>query len=225
MFTSILNETTGTLSITNALICTLVSVALGAVIAVVYKLQGGKTTKNLTISLVILPAIVQLVIMMVNGNLGVGVAVLGAFSLVRFRSVPGSSREICFIFFAMAVGLATGMGHLTFAAATTVVIGIVLFVLSRLPIGKAEAAEKLLRINIPEDLDYTGCFDDVFGKYTKKCELEKVRTTNLGTMYELSYKIMLTDITKEKAMIDEIRCRNGNLPIICGKVPVTNEEI
>lgn len=224
MFTSILSSVEGSLTIQNALLCTLVSLVLGVVIALVYMYQGGYT-KSFVMTLVLLPPLVQLVIMMVNGNLGTSVAVLGTFSLVRFRSVPGSSKEIVSIFFAMAVGLATGTGFITFAAMMTVIIGLVLIVLGKTSFGESKYNEKDLRITIAESLDYTNIFDDIFEKYTKKCNLQRVKTTNLGSMYELEYHITLKEVEKEKEMIDEIRCRNGNLTIICGRRQGVPEEL
>ena len=168
-------------------------------------------------TLVLLPVIVQIVIMLVNGNLGVGVSVMGAFSLVRFRSIPGTGKEIAYIFFAMSIGLATGTGFVGVAIGITLVIGLVMIVLNAV-LGSSEEYRKArrLRIIIPEDLDFTGVFDDLFEKYTTRCELERVKTTNMGSLFELTYGIVLKDISKEKEFIDEIRCRNGNLTIICG---------
>lgn len=177
MFTSTLNGIEGTLTIQSALLCTIVSLVLGIFIAVIYMLQGTYT-KNFVVTLAILPVLVQLVIMLVNGNVGTSVAVLGTFSLIRFRSVPGSSREIVSIF-----------------------------------------------CSIAENLDYTGIFEDIFQKYTSKCSLQRVKTTNLGSMYELDYHIPLKDASQEKEMIDAIRCRNGNLTIICGRRSSIQEEL
>lgn len=225
MFTSILNQTATTFMTTQQmLLCTGVSVGLGLLIAFAYWL-GGRVSKPLAISLIVLPAIVQTVIMMVNGNVGAGVAVMGAFNLVRFRSVPGSAREISFIFLSMAVGLATGMGYLTFAAVITVVVALILIVLGLLPAGMGKKEEKLLRVVMPEDLDYAGVFDDIFEKYTSSCSIDRVKTTNLGSMFEVSYIIQLKDAKKEKEMIDEIRCRNGNLTIICSRHFVPNDQL
>ena len=224
MFTSILSSVEGTLSIQNALLCTVVSLVLGFVIAAVYMSQGSYT-KNFVMTLVLLPMLVQLVIMLVNGNLGTSVAVLGTFGLVRFRSVPGTSKDIASIFFAMAVGLATGTGYLTFAAIMAVVVGIVFVVLGRTNFGESKDKEKDLRITIAEDLDYTEIFDEIFADYTSKCTLQKVKTTNLGSMYELDYHIVLKNTQREKEMIDAIRCRNGNLTIICGRRAVLQEEL
>jgi len=137
--------------------------------------------------------------------------------LVRFRSIPGSSKEIISVFFAMSIGLATGMGHLTFAIFCTVVIAIVFIVLSKSPFGEGESKDRDLKITIPENLEYADVFDDIFEKYTKKVRLHSVKTVNLGSMFELRYVITMKDLKEEKKMIDEIRCRNGNLTIMCGR--------
>ena len=208
----------------NGLLCTVVSVALGVLIAAIY-MQQGNYSKNFVVTLAMMPVLVQVVIMMVNGNVGTSVAVLGTFGLVRFRSVPGTSREIANIFFAMAVGLATGMGYLTFSVAMVVVIGGMFLLLGKTSFGERKYNEKDLRITIAEDLDYTDIFEDIFAEYTSKSSLEQVKTTNLGSMYELKYHITLKDAKKEKEMIDQLRCRNGNLTIICGKRSTLQEEL
>ena len=224
MFTSILSSVEGNLTMQNGLLCTVVSVVLGVLIAVIY-MQQGNYSKNFVVTLAMMPVLVQVVIMMVNGNVGTSVAVLGTFGLVRFRSVPGTSREIANIFFAMAVGLATGMGYLTFSVAMVVVIGGMFLLLGKTSFGERIYNEKDLRITIAEDLDYTDIFEDIFAEYTSKSSLEQVKTTNLGSMYELKYHITLKDAKKEKEMIDQLRCRNGNLTIICGKRSTLQEEL
>lgn len=224
MFSSILNDSAASLSYTDAIICIGVSIVLGVVIAATYMLSG-KYSKSFAITLVMLPAIVQVVIMMVNGNLGTGVAILGAFSLVRFRSVPGKGKDICAVFFAMAVGLAVGMGHIAFAVTITVILCIVYLVLSKTPFAEKHQGEKELKITIPEDLDYTDIFDDLFEKYTKEAKLESVKTTNLGSMYQITYCIILKNNSDEKKFIDELRCRNGNLNIACGRALGIKDEL
>jgi len=216
MFTSALSSLEGGLSIEIVLLCTGVSLLLGFVVAFIYTRQGSYT-KNFVMTLILLPPLVQMVIMLVSGNLGAGVAVMGTFGLVRFRSVPGSSKDIASIFFAMAIGLASGMGHLTFAALMTAVVGVVFLLLGKIPFGEPKFNEKHLKVMIAENLDYTDIFDDIFEEYTKECCLQRVKTTNLGSMYELEYHITLRDVGREKEMLDEIRCRNGNLTIICGR--------
>ncbi len=223
MFTSILNSATGTLSVADALICTVVSLVLGFIISLVYMSQGSRS-KNLAITLVLLPALVQMVIMLVNGNLGTGLAVMGAFGLVRFRSVAGTSKEICSIFFAMAVGLATGMGYITFAMIITLIIGAVMFLLMKFEFGEGKKEERKLKIVVPENLNYTEIFDDIFEKYATKVAIIKSKTINLGSLYEVTYQLELKDKTKEKEMIDELRCRNGNLTINCSRA-ATGEEL
>ena len=226
MLTSILDTGagTGTLQLGNVLICTGIALILGVIIALVY-MSDGKYTKNFTVSLVILPALIQAIIAMVNGNLGTSVAVLGAFSLVRFRSVPGNSKDISYIVFAMAIGLATGVGFVSFAVLMTVIIGIAFFLLFKTKFGEKQSPEKELKVTIPENIDYTTIFDNLFAKFTNKVSLERVKTTNLGSMYELHYMIALKEENKEKQLIDELRCRNGNLPIVCGRPKVTKEEL
>ncbi|MEG2642407.1 MAG: DUF4956 domain-containing protein, partial [Eubacterium sp.] len=151
------------------------------------------------------------------GNLGTSVAVLGTFSLVRFRSVPGSAREIASIFYAMAVGLAMGMGQVLFGIIMAIIVGAVILGLNFIPSSKGRSLEKRLTILIPENLDYTDIFEDIFNQYLKKTELQSVKTTNLGSMYELEYVVVLQSADIEKEMIDAIRCRNGNLTVICGR--------
>lgn len=208
------------LTLTNVLLCAGTALVLGFIIACVY-MASKNYSKNFVITLTLLPLLVGIVIMMVNGELGTSVAIVGAFSLVRFRSIPGTAREIAFIFFAMGIGLATGMGFLLFAALMTVIISVAYLLLDKLNFGVSKRICKQLRITIAEDLNYTEVFDDIFEKYTSYNELEKIRTTNMGSMFDLYYIIELKDASAEKEMIDEIRCRNGNLTIICGKVEKT----
>ncbi len=224
MFTSILSEGTNNLTVLEGGLCTFASLLLGLWISFIYARQGA-ATKNFKVTVALLPALVQLVIMMVNGNLGTGVAVLGTFSLVRFRSVPGSSKEILFIFFAMAVGLATGMGYLGFACFMTFVITLAFLIISHLTLTNHKPLEKDLRIMIPENLDYTEIFDDIFQRYVKQVELIRVKTINLGSMFEVYYQITMNDLKQEKAMIDEIRCRNGNLSVILAKRQANSDEL
>ena len=211
-----MSQTAASMSLQEAAICMAAALVLGLVIAGVYMLTGTYST-NFVISLVVLPVLVQGVIIMVNGNLGTSVAVLGAFGLVRFRSVPGSSRDIVSIFFAMAIGLAAGMGQIGYAAILTFIVSAVLLVLHFGRFGMGRGSDQQLKITIPENLDYSHVFDDVFHEFLNSHSLMKVKTTNLGTMYELTYMIRMKDPDRQKEMIDELRCRNGNLTIICGR--------
>lgn len=215
IFNSILEGTTG-LSFEQYLLCTVCSLVLGGIIAYAYAKQGCGS-RNFVVTLALLPAIIQMVIMLVNGNLGTGVAVMGAFSLVRFRSVPGNAKEICRIFLAMAVGLATGMGYLAAAAVFVLLIEAVNLGYQVSGFGESKKSERMLKITIPEGLDYTDVFDDLFAKYTTNAELLQVRTTNMGSLYKLDYHIILKNLKMEKELIDQLRCRNGNLEISSGR--------
>ncbi len=208
---------TGSITMETFLICTGVSLALGICSALLFMFRNSYT-KSFVLTLAVMPAIIQMVIMMVNGNVGAGVAVAGTFSLVRFRSAPGTAREITMLFLSVAVGIATGMGYVGLAALFFVIIALFSLVLTMTNFGSGRGAQKDLRITIPENLDYDGLFDDLFAKYTAGHELVTVRTTNMGTMFELQYKIDLKEGSVPKAFLDELRCRNGNLNIICGKV-------
>lgn len=172
-------------------------------------------TKSFVATLALLPAVVCVVIMMVNGNVGTGVAVAGAFSLVRFRSVPGSAKEIGAIFLAMGTGLVVGMGYFGYAFLCALLLGLVSALYSRLDFGtkKRNAMYKTLHITIPEDLDYTDVFAPILKKYASEWELIMVKTTNMGSLFRLTYDLKLKSPDKEKEMIDKLRCRNGNLEI------------
>lgn len=222
MFSSILNSNQGSLSVQAELICMATSLVLGMVIACTHMFTQ-KSSKNFIISLSILPLIVEVIITMVNGNLGTSVAIVGAFSLIRFRSIPGSSRELISVFLCMAVGLATAMGYITFALTFTIIAILALIILNKL--GKENNKTMYLKITIPEDLDYTESFKDLFEKYLKNIEFEKAKTVNMGSMYELVYKIELIDVEKQKEFIDDIRCRNGNLKVVLEKIPQESIEL
>lgn len=212
MLESILTSQTQ-LSIINLLICSATSLILGIVIALVH-MYKSKYTKNFIITLALLPILVQSVILMVNGNLGTSIAIVGAFSLVRFRSLPGTSKEILSVFFAMAIGLATGMGQIIFAIIITLLVSLTLILLTKLKFGIVNEKLKILKINIPDNLDYTEVFDDVFKKYLTEYTINKVKTVNLGSLFEITYTIILKKDINEKEFLDELRLRNSNLKII-----------
>ncbi len=208
------SDLTVVISITDFLLCLGFSLILGLVIALVY-MYRSRYTKSFVVTLALLPAVVCVVIMMVNGNVGTGVAVAGAFSLVRFRSVPGTAKEIATLFLAMGAGLIAGMGYLGFAAMFTLTMCLAFLLYNRLDFGakKNTALYKTFTITIPEDLNYSHVFDDIFSDYTNTCELVRVKTTNMGSMFRLTYNVTLKNADREKEMIDKLRCRNGNLEI------------
>ena len=214
------------ISVTDFLLCLGFSLVLGLVMAFAYMYRTRYTT-SFVITLALLPAVVCVVIMLVNGNVGTGVAVAGAFSLVRFRSVPGTAKEICTLFLAMGAGLIAGMGYLGFAVLFTLVMCVMFVLYNRLDFGSKKNSEtfKTFSIVIPEDLDYSGIFDDIFAEYTLSHDLLRIKSTNMGSMFKLTYNVMLRDVTREKEMIDKIRCRNGNLEITVSKQETIGTEL
>ena len=214
------------ISVTDFLLCLGCSLVLGLVMAFAY-MYRTRYTKSFVITLALLPAVVCVVIMLVNGNVGTGVAVAGAFSLVRFRSVPGTAKEICTLFLAMGAGLIAGMGYLGFAVLFTIVMCAVFVLYNCLDFGtkKNAATFKTFTITIPEDLDYSGVFDDIFTEFTRSHDLVRVKTTNMGSMFKLTYNVELADATREKELIDKLRCRNGNLEIAVSKQETVGTEL
>lgn len=212
------SSTQSVIDVSDFILCVAVSLIIGAFLSFVYTYKS-RYTQSFVITLCMLPAVVCVVIMMVNGNVGAGVAVAGAFSLVRFRSVPGTAKEIGTIFLAMGAGMVAGMGYLGYAVLFAVLLGGVMLGLNLAGFGLKKSADmdKMLRITIPEDLDYGSVFDDLFEKYTIKAEVESVKTTNMGSLFKLSYHIILKDQSKEKEFIDALRERNGNLEISIGR--------
>lgn len=204
------------------LMCCAASIVLGAVVAAIYMFRHNYS-KNFVVTLALLPLIVQMVITLVNGNLGAGIAVMGVFNLVRFRSIPGSAKDIGSVFLAMAIGLATGMGFIALAALFTVIVGIVnvAYVLS--PFGKPQEPAKVLRVTVPEDLEFDGMSDSVLGRYTTEHELTEVRTTNMGSLYQLEYRVRLAQAGTEKRLMDEVRCLNGNLKVSLSNAQLAKE--
>ena len=185
---------------------------LGAVIAWAAGFKS-RQSKGFLLAVMLLPVIVQMVIMLVSDSVGAGIAVMGAFSLVRFRSAPGSAKEIVSIFLAMATGLATAKGYLGLAALFVIVICAIMVISNFVNIKEKDDLQRELKITIPEDLNYAHEFDDLFGKYTKQAKLMNVKTTNMGSLYKLSYRVELKSEDDVQAFIDELRCRNGILEI------------
>ena len=193
------------------------ALALGIGTALVFQFRT-KHTASMATTLAIMPPAIALVIMLVNGNIGAGVAVAGAFALVRFRSLPGTAKEIAAIFVAMAVGLACGMTQLLLAVIFFAIMSVTVIVLTLIGFGDKSAKMRQLRVTIPEDLDYYELFDDLMEKYTKEWELSRVKTTNMGTLYELWFDVLLKDEKQAKEFMDAIRCRNGNLRVMMGRI-------
>lgn len=225
MIESILSsaETTTTVTMATACIYAAVALVLGMIVSFTY-IKTGRVSKNFARTLIILPILVCVVMMAVNGNFGTSLAVLGAFSLVRFRSLQGSSRDIGFIFLVMTIGIVCAIGQLLLATVITIVICLIHFILQKLKYAESKYDEKSLKITIPESLDFTEIFDDLFDKYTTSYKQVAVKTTNMGSMYEINYKIVLKELAREKDFLDEIRMRNGNLTVICARTDANEME-
>ena len=213
IFTGVFDTTTtNAVQMGDFLLCVAVSLVIGVYLAAVYTYKS-RYTQSFVMTLALLPAVVCVVIMMVNGNVGAGVAVAGAFSLVRFRSLPAGAKDILLILTAMFAGLAAAIGYLLFGALLVLVAGGLLLAFYKIPALNKSGTELQLRIKTPEDLDYTVAFSDVFAAYTRSCRLTRTKTTNLGSLNELTYLLELKHETDRKKLIDELRALNGNLPV------------
>ncbi len=217
MFESILgSSSTSGLDYLNAGVLAVSGIIIGIIMAITYMKTTKVFSKNFIVTLAILPLLVTVAILMVNGNLGLSFTIAGIFSLVRFRSIPGNSKEILATFLAVVIGLALGRGFITFAIAVTLMVCLLMVAYNMIPIGSKDNDRKL-KVVIPENLNYLDVFNEIFEKYTYKNELEKVKTTNMGAMYELSYTISMKNNVDEKKFLDDLRVRNGNLNIIMSK--------
>ena len=214
---------TQVISVSDFLLCVGSSLVIGLLLAWCYAFRS-RCSRGFVATLALLPAVVCVVIMMVNGNVGTGVAVAGAFSLVRFRSVPGSARDIGAIFLAMGTGLVAGMGYLAYAFLCAILLGGISVIYGQLSFGNP-SAYKTLHITIPEDLDYTGVFDPILAEYTRQQELVTVKTTNMGSLFRLTYNLTMKPGADEKAFIDKLRCRNGNLEITVSRQETISAEL
>ena len=223
MFNTIFDNTVAWMSITTGLICAGVALVLGIVIALTH-MKTSQTTKGFLITLATLPLLVMAVMIMINGNLGTSIAILGAFSLIRFRSIQGRAKDLLSVFFAMAIGLACGMGHVLFAVVITAIAVVAILFFSYTKFLEPNKKQRVLKIVVPEDLDYEEVFDDIFKKYTTKAELVRMKTMNMGSLYKLTYDITIKKGIKEKEFLDEIRVKNCNLKVLLSH-PCLEEEI
>ena len=223
MFNTIFDTTATGLDIKTVLICAGAALILGIAIAFTH-MKTSQTTKGFLTTLAVLPLLVMAVMIMINGNLGTSIAILGAFSLIRFRSIQGQAKDLLSVFFAMMIGLALGMGHLLFATVITAIAIVAILFFSYTHILEPDAHERVLKIVIPEDLDYEEDFTDIFKKYTTRAKLVRMKTMNMGSLYKLTYDIKLRHGVKEKAFLDEIRVKNCNLKVLLSE-PICEEEI
>ena len=224
MFNSIFSTETAGMEISAALIAAGAAIVMGLALALAHKLTARNTTKGFLVTLAVLPVLVMAVMVMINGNLGTSIAILGAFSLIRFRSVRGNARNLLSIFFAMMIGLSCGMGHVLFGTVMTAVGVAAMALFALTPILEPSRKEKVLKIVVPEDMDYTDMFDDIFSKYLSRADLITAKTVNMGSLYDLTYSVRMKAGVKEKEMLDEIRVKNCNLKVSLSQ-PIQEEEL
>lgn len=225
MLESIFSSSTATIEFGSCIACIAVAMVLGLVISIVHKITSKRASNNFLISLVVLPVLVQVVILLVNGNLGTSLAVAGAFSLIRFRSMQGNAKEMISVFWAMAVGLALGMGYIAYSVIFTVILAVLMVIITKIADKKENVTNRKLKIIVPESLDYETVFDDVFDEFTRSRELEKVKTTNMGSMYELIYNVNLKEDKSQKELLDELRTRNGNMLVALERPEINDVEL
>lgn len=223
MFNTIFDASTVGLEVSTALMAAGAAIVLGLALAITH-MKTSQTTKGFLITLATLPLLVMAVMIMINGNLGTSIAILGAFSLIRFRSLQGRAKDLLAIFFAMMIGLACGMGHILFGAVITIIAIIAILLFSYTHFLEPDRHERVLKVVIPEDLDYEEVFADVFKKYTSRSHLVKMKTINMGSLYKLTYDVKLKHNVKEKEFLDEIRVKNCNLKVLLSE-PCCEEEV
>lgn len=227
MLDTIFNATTAgtTISLTDSLITIMVSFILGAIISLTYMKTSdkGRYSRNFSLTLIIIPTVIAIIVFLIGNNVARAFSLAGAFSLIKFRSAPGDPKDISYVLFTMAAGLACGVGLFGYGVLFTVFLCLLMILLHLVNFGVSKTSQKLLKITIPEDLDYEGIFDDIFLEYTKGHELIKVRTTDLGSLFQIVYTVVLDNSTSQKAFLDALRCRNGNLNITLSMCADTSE--
>jgi uncharacterized membrane protein YhiD involved in acid resistance len=211
------------LTISHAIITILLAIGLGGIISFTYMKTQPSYGHSFTLTMIVLPVIIAIIILLIGSNIARAFSLAGAFSIIRFRSAPGDPKDIAFVLFTMAAGLACGVGAFGYAVLFTIVLCILMFVLKAVKFGSRNESQKLLKVTIPENLGYEEAFDEVFKTFDIAYELNKVRTTELGSLYELVYKVTMKDDTNQKEFLDAIRCRNGNLDITLTMKPTAPE--
>lgn len=214
IFTSTLSSTATDLTLTNAMITIVISIILGGLISLTYMYTNRSGfSQNFTLTMVLLPTIVAIIILLIGSNIARAFSLAGAFSIIRFRSAPGDPKDIAYVLFTMAAGLAVGTGYYGYAILFTIILCVMMIILNRLNFGSRKTTQRMLKVTIPENLSYEEAFQEVFQRFGVKHELKKIRTTELGSLYELIYTVTMQSSTDQKAFLDEIRCRNGNLDL------------
>ncbi|QJD86629.1 DUF4956 domain-containing protein [Cohnella herbarum] len=217
------DATTAELTLTHALLTLFIAIALGAIISLTYMKSQAAYTQNFALTMIVLPVIVAIIILLIGSNIARAFSLAGAFSIIRFRSAPGDPKDIAFVLFTMAAGLACGVGSFGYAVLFTIVLCLLMFFLKAIKFGAKKATQKTLKVTIPENLGYEEAFDELFKKFDIGYELRKVRTTELGSLYELVYEITLGPSANQKQFLDAVRSRNGNLDVTLTMSPTVAE--
>ena len=215
---------TSTFTVGQFLIALCASMVLGSVVSIYYMFHNTYS-KSFVPSLILIPAIECVVIIMINGNMGAGIAVAGSFALIRFRSARGSAKDLTAIFMAMAIGIICGTGYIGIAVLFTLIVCVIGMLLSLVRFGECDGKMRYLKITVPENMNYDEAFEEVLNKYCSNYELEKVKTLSLGSLFRVEYSIVMRDVSKLREMINELRIRNNNLEIVCGKEAISKEEL
>ena len=216
MLQTIISSTTGeSFTLVNTLSIILSSIILGLVISLVYIKTNKKNgySANFPITLIMLPVIIAIIILLVGNNIATAFSLAGAFSIIRFRSAPGDPKDIAYVFFTLAVGLTCGMGYIGYGLIFTIILCALMSILDLTKFGMSKTKIVQLKITVPEDLNYEDTFDEILSKYTNSWRIENIRTRDFGALFELVYKINLKEDANQKKLIDDLRCRNGNLNI------------
>lgn len=221
LFNSILANTSAELSVGAAIVTMLFALVLGGIITLTYRLTQDETVyqRSLAVTLFMLPIILAVIILFIGSNIARAFSLAGTLSIIRFRSNPGDAKDIGFIFFDIAAGLACGVGLYGYGTLFVIVLCTALIIIERSGLFKTRNTQKTLKITIPEDLNYQGAFDDILGKYTKKYSLSSIRTTDLGSLFQLNYNISVGSDINEQEFLNELRTRNGNLTIMLSEAP------
>jgi hypothetical protein len=224
MIESLFAASTATeLTLTDALLTIFISIVLGTMISVTYMRTQTGYTQNFALTLIVLPIIVAIIILLIGSNIARAFSLAGAFSIIRFRSAPGDPKDIAFVLFTMAAGLACGVGSFAYAVLFTVVMCALMFVLKAIKFGSKKSTQKLLKVTIPEDLGYEEAFEELFHMFDIPYELRKVRTTELGSLYELVYAVTIDHLMNQKEFLDAVRSRNGNLDVTLTMAPTVSD--
>lgn len=221
-FQNLFNSTTTETSVTfgTAVATILIAIVLGGIISMTYmRTNPGGYSPNFTITMVILPVIVAIIILLIGSNIARAFSLAGAFSIIRFRSAPGDPKDIAYVLFTMAAGLACGVGAFGYGVLFTLILCVLMYALSKFKYGARRSEQKQLKVTIPESLSYEEAFREVFEQFGVEYELKRVRTTELGSLYELVYAVTLGPSVDQKEFLDAIRCRNGNLDITLTMTP------